>query len=401
MKILVADKFESFGIDRLKAVASELVFEPELKDDALKAKLAEFDPKVLIVRSTKVPEAVMSAGEHLDVIIRAGSGFDTIDIDAAGQHGIRVANCPGMNASAVAELVVGLMIGLDRKIPENVIDLRAHKWNKKLYSSQAQGLRGRVFGLIGAGRVGHLVAEAVLAMGMHVRYYHLGRRPFFEHPNVQREELDDVIREADVLSIHVPGGPSTHHLLDAQRLAMMKPTALLINTSRAGIVDEEAVGIALKEGKLRGAAFDVYPNEPAANDQSFEGPMAAWPNFIGTHHIGASTAQAQMAVAEETVRIVEEFKRTGRVVNCVNVADTNAQCMVVVRLRNKPGGLAHVFKHLAEAGVNAEQMDHVVYDGGKAACAHICVDHTPSDDTIEQIRGDRELILGVDLMRLD
>lgn len=402
MKVLVADKFDSRGLEQLESLARIVNYEPDLKGDALRKRLAELDPDLLIVRSTKVPAEVIAAGQGLRGVIRAGSGYDNIDTAAASERGVMVANCPGMNAAAVAELTIGLMVALDRHIPDNVIDFRNGMWNKKKYAAAARGLCGRTLGIVGAGGIGTRVAQVAVAMGMTVLYYHLGRqRRLVDHPRCRRTELDDLLRESDVVSLHVPGGPSTHHLINRERLALMKPEALLINTARAGVVDEEALGEALRAGKLRGAALDVFPNEPAPSENTFDTPIAQYPNLYATHHIGASTEQAQQAVAEETVRLVREYKRTGILPNCVNMRDPAAHCMLVVRMRNRPGSLAHVFQVLSEAEINAEEMDHAIYDGGEAACAHIRIDRVPDKHVIEKLRSGHPNMIGVELVEID
>ncbi len=165
MKILIADKFEKEGVDGLKKVTPEVAAEAGLKDEALAKRIAEYDPTVLVVRSTKVNAEALKAGRGLKLVIRAGSGYDTIDVKAAGERGIKVANCPGMNAVAVAELVFGLMIAADRRIADNVADLRAHKWNKKEYS-KGLGLKGSTLGIIGVGNIGKEVAKRAIAFDM-------------------------------------------------------------------------------------------------------------------------------------------------------------------------------------------------------------------------------------------
>lgn len=318
MKILIADKFESFGIAELKKVADDVVCEPGLKDAALAQRVSELDPAILIVRSTKVNAEALKAGKQLKVVIRAGSGVDNIDVPAARQRGIKVANCPGMNAVAVAELVMGLMIALDRRIADNVADLRAHKWNKREYS-KAHGLKGSTLGIVGLGRIGSAVAKRALAFDMNVLWYDvLPNLKGPDHPNCRRTELDRLFRESDIVTLHVPGTGDTKHLVNAQRLATMKPNAVIINTSRPSVIDEPALIAALKEGRIRAAGIDVYDNEPTPDAKIIESPLADLPNVYGTHHIGASTDQAQTAVAEETVRIVREFTKTGQVLNCVN-----------------------------------------------------------------------------------
>jgi D-3-phosphoglycerate dehydrogenase len=318
MKILIADKFEAFGIAELKKIADDVVCEPGLKDAALAQRVAAYDPTLLIVRSTKVNADTLKAGKQLKVVIRAGSGVDNIDVAAAKQRGVKVANCPGMNAVAVAELVMGLMIALDRRIADNVADLRAHKWNKKEYS-KARGLKDSTLGIVGLGRIGSEVAKRALAFDMNVLWYDVlpdVQGP--EHPKCKRTELNRLFREADVVTLHVPGAGDTKHLVNAERLATMKPNAVIINTSRASVIDEPALIAALKEGRVRAAGVDVYDNEPAPDAKMIESPLVDLPNLYGTHHIGASTDQAQTAVGEETIRIVREYKNTGKVLNCVN-----------------------------------------------------------------------------------
>lgn len=397
MRILIADKFEAWGVDQLRSLASELALEPDLKDAALAARVAEFKPDIIVVRSTKIPAATLEKSDGLQLVIRAGSGVDNIDVEAASRLGVLVANCPGMNAIAVAELTMGLLISLDRRIPDNVIDLRAHKWNKKEYS-KARGLKGQTLGIIGAGRIGTEVARRAAAFEMHVLYFHLGRtRRLSDFPNCKRVDIDELVRQSDYITIHVPGGDGTTHLLDAKRIQMMKSTAVIVNTSRAGVLDEPALIAALKAGHIRGAAVDVFENEPGPSDTECHSPLCDTPRLYGTHHIGASTDEAQMAVAEETVRIVREFKATNRVINCVNLRQAPAAHLMIVKFHNKPGGLAHVFAQLAAAEINVEEMDHVIYDGGLAACAHIRLDKSPTPQTIDRIESHAN-VMGVEMM---
>lgn len=400
MKILIADKFEQSGTDRLRGLASTLEADASLKDDALIDKLKSFDPNVLVVRSTKVRRDAIDAGKSLQLILRAGSGVDNIDVGAASERGVSVANCPGKNAVAVAELTMGLMFALDRKIPDNVIDFREGVWHKKKYAAAASGLKGRTLGIIGAGQIGTEVARRAVACEMNVLYTHLGRsRGLVDLPNCRRTEMEELLREADIVTIHIPGGDSTKALLDAKNLALLKPSAFFINTSRASVIDEQALAQMLRDGKLRGAAIDVFDNEPSGADgEPIKSSLRDVPNLYVTHHIGASTQQAQEAVADESVRIVAEFKETNRVLNCVNLNETPPQSLLVVKLRNKPGGLAHVFQVISTAGINVEEMDHVIFDGGKTACAHIRVTPSPDSNLIEQIRSGHDNILGIELI---
>jgi D-3-phosphoglycerate dehydrogenase len=318
MKVLIADKFEKSGVEGLKGLGCEVVSNPELKDAALTAALKELGPTVLVVRSTKVTADHLAATGALKLVLRAGSGVNTIDVKAATGRGVKVANCPGLNATAVAELVIGLMIALDRRIADNVSELRTGSWNKKEYG-KARGLKGRTLGVVGLGQIGRLVARRALALEMSILYHDvIAAEEFDKLPNVKRVSLEELLKKADIVTLHVPALPETKNLMNEQRIGLMPPHALLINTCRGDVVDEPALVKALKEKKIAAAAADVYANEPAAAKDTYAGPLKDLPNFYGTHHIGASTDEAQEAVAQETVRIVREFKSSGKVLNSVN-----------------------------------------------------------------------------------
>lgn len=319
MKILLADKIPDFAISKLKGMGCEVLTKTGLTGTALADAVAETCCEVLVVRSTKVPRAVLEAGHALKLVIRAGSGFDTIDVAAADERGIRVCNCPGMNSVAVAELTIGLMIALDRQIVDETDDLRRGVWNKKKYSSEALGLKGRTLGIIGLGCVGQEVACRACAFGMSIRYYDKIRRPELEKQfNMKYSMFDDLIEESDFITLHVPGGMQTRHMIGRRELALMKPTAYLINCSRGGVVDETALADALRSGDIAGAALDVYELEPTATDPEFKDPISHEPHLYGTHHVGASTHQAQDAVAEEMIRVVSAFRDRGEFLHCVN-----------------------------------------------------------------------------------
>lgn len=320
MKVLIADKFESAGVEALKKAGCAVVMDPELKDDALTEAIRREDPKVLIVRSTKVNESALGAGKSLGLVIRAGAGYDTIAVVAATQRNIRVANCPGKNSVAVAELVFAHILARDRRIVENVNDLRAGTWNKKEYS-KARGIKGRTIGIIGVGRIGREVAKRALAFEMNVAYTDIVPAPELDKlAGVRRVELEVLLRNSDFVTLHVPMTDQTRHMINAERLRLMKRDAMIINTSRGGVVDEKALAVALSEGRLGAAGLDVYEIEPPATGTTFEDPIVHAPGVYGTHHIGASTEQAQLAVADETVRIVSEYMASGNVLNCVNPA---------------------------------------------------------------------------------
>ncbi len=320
MKVLIADKFSDQGMDTLREAGCEVIFNAELKDEELTKAIAEVNPTVLIVRSTKVQKPMLEAGTDLKLVIRAGSGYDTIDTAQAGSRNIRVCNCPGMNAVAVAELSIGLMIALDRRIVDETVDLRNGVWNKKEYS-KALGLKGRTLGVMGLGRIGYEVAKRAAAFDMKLIYTDvIDQKTAEAELGIRRVSFDELLAESDFISLHVPGGKDTKHVIGKEQLAKMKPTVFLLNCSRGGVIDEVALAEALHSGTIRGAALDVYELEPAATDKDFADPVVKAPNLYGTHHVGASTDQAQDAVGEEAVRIVLAFKANGEFINCVNPA---------------------------------------------------------------------------------
>ncbi len=318
MNILIADKFEKEGIEGLKKLGCEVTVNPELKESALVQGVKEKSPQILIVRSNKVNAAVIAANPSLKLIIRAGSGVDTIDVPAAKAAGIKVANCPGMNSVAVAELAMGLVLALDRRIVHNTVDLRNGVWNKKEYS-KSRGLKGRTLGIVGLGQIGVEIARRAKAFEMNLIYSDVVANEKAERElGIRKTDMDTLLKQSDVVTLHVPFNDKTKHLLSTRQFEMMKPTALVINCSRGGVLDEKALAEAIQKGKLGGAGLDVYEIEPGANDTQFGDSIMKLDRVYGTHHIGASTDQAQLAVAEETVRIVEEFKTSGKVRNCVN-----------------------------------------------------------------------------------
>jgi D-3-phosphoglycerate dehydrogenase len=398
LTLLIADKFEQSGIDAARALGCRVELRPGLSPQALTDAVRELNPHALIVRSTKVPAATFDAGERLAIVIRAGAGYDNIDVAAASDHGVFVANCPGKNSLAVAELAWGLILACDRRIPDQTIDLRRGAWDKKQYS-KARGLAGRTLGIIGLGQIGEAVAVRGRAFGMKVVAWSRSLTA------ARAEALDvvycatpiDVARQADVVTVHVAKAPETRSLVNAEFLAAMRPGACFVNTSRGEVVDEAALLKAVREKGLR-VGLDVFANEPGADDKTFASEIAREPGVCGTHHIGASTDQAQEAIAAETVRLLESYVRRGVVPNCVNrVQTTPARYLLTVRHLNRAGVLAHVFRVLGEARINVEEMENVIYEGARAACARIQLDDQPTPGQLAAIRNG-ENVLGVDLM---
>ena len=262
MKVLVADKFEKSGLDGLKGLGVDVVYEPDLKDASLKDALASSKADVLVVRSTKVTAEMIEAPE-LSVIIRAGAGYNTIDVAAASQRGILVTNCPGKNSQAVAELAFGLILACDRRIPDNVIQLREGKWNKKEFG-KAKGLYGRTLGLIGMGKISQEMIARAKAFGMTVMVYSRWMTPDVAAAlGISRAEtLDDIARMSDVVSVHVSLTKESRGMLGASFFDAMKPGATFVNTSRAEVVDQAAMLAGAKAKGLR-LGLDVFEGEPA------------------------------------------------------------------------------------------------------------------------------------------
>jgi len=404
MKVLIADKFEQSGIAGLTAAGCDVVYQPDLKDAALTAAVRDTGADVLVVRGTTVTAAMLEAGS-LSLVVRAGAGYNTIDVATASKRGIYVSNCPGRNAIAVAELALALILALDRRIPDNVAELRAGKWNKKEYS-KARGLYGRTIGLLGYGSIGQEVAKRAHAFGMPIvvwsRRFASGRDRVDDAPvpMTGARTPGDVAAQCDVLSVHVALTPETKHLVNASVLDQLKPGSYFVNTARGEVVDYAALEKAVKERQIR-VALDVFAAEPKDPAGEFKAPIVSLPNVYGTHHIGASTDQAQEAIAAETVRIVACYKDSGKVLNVVNLAKkTPATHMLVVRHRDRPGVLAHVFDHLRSGDINVQETENIIFDGAEAAVARINLDGAPPDALLKTIQSGNADILDLHLVTI-
>jgi D-3-phosphoglycerate dehydrogenase len=407
MKILVADKFEQSGIEGLRACGCEVLYEPELKDESLAEAIATSGVQVLVVRSTKVTADMLDRGQ-LSLIVRAGAGVNTIDVAAASRRGVYVSNCPGKNAIAVAELAFALLLAIDRRVPDNVVDLRRGKWNKKEFS-KAQGLFGRTLGLLGFGNIGQEVARRARAFGMPVIVW--SRRFATDAATrAQAEEAfgikvvgtpQEVVANADAISVHLALSGETRALIGAELLAHMRPGAIIINTARAEVVDYGALAEAVRSKGLR-VGLDVFANEPSGATGTIDDPIVGLPGVYGTHHIGASTDQAQEAIAAEAVRIVRTYRETGRVPNVVNLAKRSpATHMLSVRHRDRPGVLAHVFQLLRDARLNVQETENIIFDGAEAAVARINLDGQPPPETLQQIQTGHPDVLDLQLVKLN
>jgi D-3-phosphoglycerate dehydrogenase len=400
MKVLVADKFEDSGRRGLAEIGCDVAYEPDATGDALLAAVTATAADVLIVRSTKVTRPMLEAG-NLQLVVRAGAGTNTIDVDAASERGIWVANCPGKNAIAVAELAFGLVLSLDRRIPQASADLANGKWNKKEYSS-ARGLFGRTLGVIGAGTIGLEVVRRAQAFGMKTVAWDKHLPP--AHADAFGITLmatpSEVAAAADVLTVHLAYVPETKGLVGDGVFASMKQGTIFINTSRAEVVDQVALERAVHERGIR-AGLDVFNEEPSGGMGSVEAPIFKHASVIGTHHIGASTDQAQEAIADETVRIVRLFKESGRPANVVNLAKKSpATHLLAVRHYDRVGVLAAVFDCLKKGGINVQETENIVFDGARAAVARIHVDRAPASEVLTALRTCTSDVIDVSLVGL-
>ncbi|MCC5822573.1 MAG: hypothetical protein LAT64_03240 [Phycisphaerales bacterium] len=321
-RVLIADKFEPAGIEGLKSLGCAVHADPDLGPDTLPDAIKATESDVLIVRSTKVPAAVFEACPDLRCVIRAGAGHDTIDSKAAGAAGVPVCNTPGMNAVAVAELAMGHLITLDRRIGEQTVALRHGEWNKGKFAV-ARGLKGRTLLVLGLGAIGIEVVKRAQAFGMTVWAQSRSLREETAQAlgirliPYTRDALYEALAEVDAVTVHVASTSDTRGLCDARFFEAMKPGSFFINTSRGDIVDERALIKAANEKDIR-VGVDVYQNQPAQKKTDWTTPLTEIPGAALTHHCGASTDQAQAAVAEEVVNIVIALVKTGEPLHIVN-----------------------------------------------------------------------------------
>lgn len=395
-RVLLADKLKPGAFADLEARGVEIIERPDLTQATLPEALAGI--KILVVRSTKVDAAAIEAADDLALIVRAGSGVNNIDVKAASRRGIYVANCPGKNSVAVAELAMGLIVALDRRIADNVADLRAGKWDKAGYS-KARGLKGQRLGLVGCGAIAREVAQRARGFEMEVTAFarSLNDATAKRLGVARAPSLEALFEGSDIVSLHVPLTDQTRGLVGADLLDRMPEGAMLINTSRAEIVDDDALRSRAESGRLR-VGTDVFAGEPEVKTGAFDDPLGKLPNVYGTHHIGASTQQSQDEIGDAAVEAVRVFVDTGEILNAVNVARTPpVQGTLVVRHQDRVGVLAGLLSTLRGAQINVETMENIVFEGGEAACARIRVGQRPSDDIVAQL-ATQEYVIAVELI---
>lgn len=382
MRILIADQFSSSHITNLISLGFIVEYNCKLNGEALAIALSTFDPHILVVRSTKVDYTHFSAGKSLEAVIRAGSGVDTIDKTSANQNGVFVANCPGKNSIAVTELVFCLILGLDRKIVGNDNDLKQKKWNKEKYS-QGKGLKGRTLGIIGFGNIGQEVAVRALAFEMNIVVCSVPEpKPSDSRIRVVTN-LDPLLAESDIVTIHVPAIASTNGMVNKEFLNKMKKDATLINTSRGTVIDENDLLQHLSENPSFQCGLDVFCDEPKGKDTDFDNKLAKHPSILGTHHIGASTKQAEEAIGQEAYRMILEYKRTGIMPNCVNMDEGEKTMKLRVKYRNCPGFLESLFQTLTKFNLSVFECKSEVFEGGGTGLAQLKVGITGRQIEVE------------------
>lgn len=382
VRVLIADGFDSAAADALREAGCDVIHNPMLSSATLAAAIRDVQPEALVVRGMEVDAQAMAASPRLALIVCAASDAHGVDIDAASSAGIRVAHCPGRNAAAVAELAWGLIIACDRRIPDQVADLRAGRAGQSRHA-EAMGLCGRTLGIVGLGQVGQEIARRGLAFGMHVVAW---------SRNITEDRCDalgidhcsnlvNLAKLSDVVSVSVTGSDETRGLLGDKFFNALRPGTIVVNTSRGSVCDERALLQAVRTRGIR-AGLDTF--EGGASHAS---ALAAEPGVYGTHEVGEWTEQARLAIDAEVVRILRSWLADGRAPHCVNLADhTAAAGLLQVRHVNRPGVLARIFDTLGRANINVEEMDNQISAGGEAAIARVFVSPAPTAETVDAVR---------------
>jgi D-3-phosphoglycerate dehydrogenase len=398
MRLLVADKMDTLPLEDLKVLGLELVYRPELTRETLPGALDGVG--ILVVRSTEVTTRAIAEGKQLNLIIRAGAGVNTIDVAAASARGIYVANCPGKNAIAVAELTMGLVLALDRRVCDATADLRNGRWEKSRYSA-ADGLYGKRIGVAGLGSIGREVIDRARAFGLEP---HAWSRSFTAAKGAKLDigyarSLEELASRSHVFTVHLPLNAQTRGVIGRSVLAALPDGAIFINTARSEVVDYAALEELLPQKKLK-VGLDVFPNEPGGGSAPFQSTLLDKGLLYGTPHIGASTEQSQRAIAHETARIVRSFLTEEDVPNVVNIcAASPARFAVVLRMLDKVGVLANTLNVLKRHGINIEEISNTVFEGANATCTKLRVSSRPSDAALKEISAFDE-VLHVDVVAM-
>jgi D-3-phosphoglycerate dehydrogenase len=400
MRVLVADRFPERQLDRIRKREHDVRYEPDLEATSLPGAMA--DTEILVVRSTEVTGEAIEKAQDLGLIVRAGAGTNTIDVDTASARSVYVSNIPGKNAVAVAELTMGLILALDRRIPDNVADLRDEKWRKAEFS-KGQGLMGRRLGIIGLGSIGFEVATRARAFGLKVAGVEKPDRSQGQQALISEfriklyPDLESMVPDCDIVTLHVPASEETTGLVDRDFLALMKDGSILINTSRAEVVVAEDLMAALDE-KGMWAGLDVFDDEPESGEASYQSALAQHPRVYGTHHIGASTDQAQEEIARQVIKVIDRYCE-GEVINVVNLAEPMTHTTVIgIRHVDQVGVLSALLSVLRNAGINVEHMENHIFAGARAAKAVMHI-HGDFNDAVRKELTDLDGVFHVAILR--
>ncbi len=358
-KVLVSDKLSETAVQIFRDRGVEVDFDPAIgKDkDRLAASIGGYDG--LAIRSaTKVTPKVLAAADNLKVVGRAGIGVDNVDIPAASKKGVIVMNTPFGNSITTAEHAIAMMFAVARQIPEASVSTHGGKWEKSRFMGVE--LFNKTLGVVGAGNIGSIVIDRARGLSMKVQAYD----PFLSEErarklNVKKVELDELLATSDFISLHVPLTDKTRNVLSREAIAKLKPGARVINCARGGLVDEAALAEALKEGRVAGAAFDVFEREPATDS-----PLFNLDNVVVTPHLGASTSEAQENVAIQVAEQMSDYLLTGAVRNALNMPSVTAEEAAVMgpwlKLAQHLGGFVGQMTEEPIKAIN------ILYDGAVA-----------------------------------
>jgi D-3-phosphoglycerate dehydrogenase len=404
MRLLIADKLHPRAVEELRTLPVDVVYEPELTKETLETQLTGVG--ILVVRSKEVTRKAVENAGQLNLIVRAGAETSNIDVKAASERGIYVANCPGKNSSAVAELVFGLLVSIDRRIPDAVASLRAGRWERTEFA-KAEGLIGKTIGIAGLGAIGRDVAQRAKTFGLHPVAWSrsLSAARAAELGIGYAASLEELAAKSDILSLHLALNERTRGIVNKRIFEAMPKRGIFINCARADLVDYPAMQHAITERGLR-VGLDVIPDEPRGkkevpSDLFVAHPAGSTGGFLyATPHIAASTDQAQLSIATETVRVIRSFLLEGEVPNVVNVMNlSTARFQMVIRMLDKVGTFANVLAVLKRHGINVEEVTNTVFEGGGASCAKLRVVSRPSEGCMAEIRAFEE-VLHVDIVTL-
>ncbi|MSR68958.1 MAG: hydroxyacid dehydrogenase [Phycisphaerales bacterium] len=386
-RVLVVDQFGSHGMDGLRAVGCDAIHNTLLSSETLALAVADVAPDILVVRSMCVTEAMLNASERLGLIVCTAPNTDNIDINAASRRGIFVAHCPGRSAAAVAELAWALILGCDRRLPDNVIAVR-ERASPEDQPAEAVGLAGRTLGIVGLGQVGQEIAKRGAAFGMHVVAW---------SRNITEERCDalgidycanlvNLAKLSDVVSVSVTANEESHGLLGEKFFNALHAGATIINTSLGGVVNEAALLNAVKTKGIR-AGLDLHEYAKSIAERQILAQLVQQPGVYGTMQSGALTTQARQAMDQEVVRVIRQWLEHGTVSGCVNrTGESGAVTLIHIRHVNRPGIFASIFDVLGKAGINVEEMENVICAGGEAAIARIHLNAPPTEGDIALIR---------------